>query len=287
MSRITFLGLGAMGRRMAARLVEAGHDVTVWNRTPGAADALQALGARVAASPHAAATDAEFVLAMLYDDDASRSVWLDPQHGAARAMAPGAIAIESSTLTPGWVQELGGALQARGVALLDAPVAGTRPQAEAGQLIYMVGGDAQALEASTPMLRAMGAAVHAVGGAGSGAWLKLAVNALLGTQAVAMAEQLAMLRHAGLDLQVALTALRAMPVTSASAGGAAALMLAGHFAPQAPVSLLAKDLAYALRAAQGLGLELTLTHEVERRFHAAEQRGLGAENLVAVAKLYA
>jgi 3-hydroxyisobutyrate dehydrogenase len=286
MSRITFLGLGAMGRRMAARLLAAGHPVTVWNRTPGPAAELHALGAQVAASPRAAAAEAEFVIAMVYDDEASRQVWLDPQHGAAAGTPPGAIAIESSTLTPGWVRELGAALATNGVSLLDAPVAGTRPQAEAGQLIYMVGGDAHAVDAGTPVLRAMGAAVHAVGGPGCGAWLKLAVNALLGAQTVAMAEQLAMLKRAGLDLPVALAALRGMPVTSASAAGAAALMLAGNFAPQAPVALIFKDLDCALRAAQGLGLDLALTNAVAQRFRAAEQRGLGAENLVAVAKLH-
>jgi 3-hydroxyisobutyrate dehydrogenase-like beta-hydroxyacid dehydrogenase len=286
MSRITFLGLGSMGRRMAARLVDAGHQVTVWNRTPGPAADLQALGAQVAASPREAASPAEFVMAMVYNDEASRRVWLDPQHGAAVAMLPTAIAIESSTLTPGWVHELGGTLAERGVRLIDAPVAGSRPQAEAGQLIYMVGGDAQAVETSTPVLSAMGAAVHAVGGPGSGAWLKLAVNALLGAQAVAMAEQLAMLQRAGIDPLVALAALRTMPVTSASAAGAAALMLGGNFAPQAPVALIAKDLDYALRAAQRLGLDMTLTGTVAQRFRDAEQRGLGTENFVAVAKLY-
>lgn len=286
MSRITFLGLGAMGRRMAVRLVHAGHQVTVWNRSPGPAAALQALGARVAASPAEAAAEADFVVAMLYDDAASRQVWLDPQHGAAAAMAPGAIAIESSTLTPAWVHELGSALKQRGVSLLDAPVAGTRPQAEAGQLIYMVGGAAKAVEASTAVLLAMGMAVHAVGGPGSGAWLKLAVNALLGTQTVAIAEQLAMLQRAGLNPEVALAALRTMPVTSASAVGAGTLMLARNFTPQAPVALIAKDLSYALRSARGLGLDLALTHAVEQRFRTAEQRGHGAENLVAVARLY-
>lgn len=286
MSRITFLGLGAMGRRMATRLVEAGHALTVWSRSPGAAIELQRIGARVATSPRTAVESAEFVISMVYDDDASRRVWLDPEHGAADALPQSAIAIESSTLTPGWLAELGAALAVRGVHLLDAPVAGSRPQAEAGQLIYMVGGDKNALEASTPLLRAMGTAVHAVGGPGSGAWLKLAVNALLATQVVAMAEQMAMLRRAGADLEVALAALRTMPVTSPSAAGAAALMIAGNFAPQAPVALIAKDLSYAVGGATSLGLELSLTRAVQERLEAARQRGFGEENLVAVTKLY-
>ena len=286
MSRITFLGLRAMGRRMAQRLIDAGHTVTVWNRSDAAATALQAHGALVAASPREAAEGAEFVIAMVYDDIASRQVWLDPVAGAALGMAATAIAIESSTLTPAWVIELGQALRARGVELVDAPVAGSRPQAEAGQLIYMVGGTPQAVAAASPVLAHMGGGVHHVGGPGSGAWLKLSVNALFAAQVAAMAEQLSLLRGAGLDPDVALAALRAMPVTSPAAAGAAALMLAANYTPQAPVDLIAKDLEYALQSAAQLGRELPVTAIVHARLRAASAAGFGGENLVAIAKLY-
>lgn len=283
--RIAFLGLGAMGQRMAKRLIGAGHPVTVWNRSPAPMALLQSQGARAAASPREAAEGAQIVIGMVFDDGASRSVWLDPERGALRGMAVDALAIECSTLTPTWIMELGVALAARGAAFVDAPLAGSRPQAEAGQLIFMAGGEAAAVERAQPVLLAMGAAVHHIGPAGSGAWLKLSVNALFATQVAAMAELLALMRAAGLDGDRALAALKAMPVTSPAAAGAATLMLARQFAPQAPVSLIAKDLGYALESAQRLHRALPVTEAVAQRFSAAQAAGFGGENLVAVAKL--
>jgi 3-hydroxyisobutyrate dehydrogenase len=208
-------------------------------------------------------------------------VWLDPLTGAAAALAPEAIAIECSTLSPAWMAELAAALPVR---LVDAPVAGSRPQAEAGQLVFMAGGSEAAIERVRPLLLHMGGAVHVVGASGAGSWLKLAVNGLFGIQVVAMAEQLSLLRAAGLDLGVALAALKTMPVLSPAACGAGALMLAANYAPQAPVDLIAKDLACALAASAQV---LPLTQTAEARYQAARQAGLGNENLVAVAKLYA
>ncbi len=164
---------------LASNLLKAGHTVTVWNRTPAATEALVASGARKASSPKDAAEGAEFVFAIVRDDDASRSVWLDPDHGALAGMSPGAVAIESSTLTPEWVRELGEQLSAKGVALLDAPVSGSRPQAEAGELVYLVGGDGKALSAAEPLLKVLGSSIQHVGPIGTGAIAKLATNTLL------------------------------------------------------------------------------------------------------------
>jgi 3-hydroxyisobutyrate dehydrogenase len=285
MARLAWLGLGAMGQRMARRLRDAGHEVIVWNRTPAAAQALVAVGARSAASPRAAADGADVVWSMVYDDPASRSVWLDPTHGAAAALSPDAIAIESSTLSPPWVAELGAAVTARGAHFIDAPVAGSRPQADAGQLIFMVGGETAVIERVRPLLAALGGAVHHVGPVGSGAWLKLTVNALFATQVAAVAEQLGLLRSAGLDVAKALEALRAMPVMSGAASGAGQLMLAGNYAPQAPVDLIAKDLRYAVESGQRAGVALPVTATVKQRLEAAQAAGFGGENIVALAKL--
>jgi 3-hydroxyisobutyrate dehydrogenase len=286
MARITFLGLGAMGSRLAQRALAAGHAVTVWNRSAAATEPLRALGATVAATPRQAVEGAHVVLAMLYDDTASRSVWLDAHSGALHGLARETLAIECSTLTPAWLHELGAVLQARGVGLIDAPVAGSRAQAEAGQLIFMAGGEAALIERARPLLLQLASALHPVGALGSGAWLKLAVNALFGTQVAAMAELLALLRAAGLDGQQALAALKAMPVTSPAAAGAATLMLARNFAPQAPVDLIAKDLGYALRSGLQVGATLPVTAAVAERFIAASAAGHGQDNLVAVAKLH-
>jgi 3-hydroxyisobutyrate dehydrogenase len=150
----------------------------------------------------------------------------------------------------------------------------------------VVGGDAAAVNAATPVLMAMGSAVHRIGPVGHGARLKLAVNTLFATQVVAMAEQLGALAAGGVDTGVALNALKATPVLSPAAAGAGAGMLADTFAPMFPVDLVRKDIAYADATARSDGRELPLVAAVAERLAAASAAGLGAENLTAVAKLY-
>src|ERR1700733_551551 len=119
MMKITVLGLGAMGSRMTVNLLKTGHEVTVWNRTPDTAGALLGAGAKQAPTPREAAVGADFVIAMVRDDEASRTTWLAPDTGALAGMDQDAIAIESSTLSPGWVRELGEIAAAKGVSLLE------------------------------------------------------------------------------------------------------------------------------------------------------------------------
>lgn len=167
MSKIAVLGLGAMGSRIALALNKAGHRVTVWNRSPGPLANLADSGFAIAPTPKAAAIDADFVIAMVRDDEASRDVWLNDESGALRGMSGRAVALECSTLTPQWIRELGGHAAAPGIDLLEAPVS----------------------------------AIHHVGCLGTGALTKLASNALLGIQATALAEIIGRLRHNGADLQ--------------------------------------------------------------------------------------
>ena len=279
---IAFLGLGAMGSRMAARLLAAGHTLTVWNRSPAPAQALAGQGARLAATPAEAVADAAVAIAMVRDDEASRRVWLAPD-GALAALPPGAVGVESSTLSPAWVGELAGAFAARGIGFLDSPVAGSRPQAEAGALIHLVGGEAAALETARPALEATGSAVHHLGPAGSGAAMKLVVNGLFGIQVAALAELLAAARAMGLDPARAAAVLGETPTLSPAAKNAAQGMLARAFAPAFPVELVEKDFGYLTAAATAGAPLAEATREVMRRAAAA---GLARENLTAVAKLY-
>jgi len=285
--KIGFIGLGAMGTRMAANLLKAGHDVAVWNRTAERAAPLLAAGAIAADTPRAAAAHAALVISMLRDDVASRAVWLDSVTGALPAMARDAVAVESSTLSLAWVAELASRCDEHGVAFLDAPVVGSRPQAEASQLIYLVGGEATVLSRVEPALRAMGGAVHHAGAAGAGAAVKLMVNALFGIQLAAWAELIGMLRGAGFDAARAVEIAAATPVASPAAKGAAAAMLAGQFAPLFPVELVEKDFGYALAATERSGGPLPLTDATRGVLRAAIARGFAGEHLTAVAKLYA
>jgi 3-hydroxyisobutyrate dehydrogenase len=285
MTKIAVLGLGAMGSRMAARLIGAGHQLTVWNRSPDAAAPLLAAGAKQAATPKDAAAGADFVITMLRDNEASRQVWLDPASGALAGMDKNAIAIESSTLTPEWVRELGAATAAHGISLLEAPVAGSRPQAEAGQLIYLVGGDAEILKRAEPVLQALGSAIHHVGPLGAGALVKLTTNTLLGIQVTVLAELIGMLGRSGADVQRAIDAVAATPVWSPAAQRLAGLMLSGNTAPQFPIELIEKDFSYALQAAGSEQAAPTIA-AARGVFRDAIKRGLGASNMTAVVQMF-
>ncbi len=287
MAQIGFLGLGAMGARMAARLIEAGHELTVWNRTPHRADALVRLGATEAVTPAEAAAGAGLVFSMVRDDAASESTWLDPRSGALAAMPTGAIAIECSTLTPAHVARLARACAARETPFLDAPVAGSRPQAETGQLVFLVGGDTDHLDRARPALAALGGAIHHVGPVGAGATVKLAVNSMLVTQVAALAELKGFLGRAGMDAAVALEALNATAVSSPALKGAAASMIAGAYAPLFPIALAHKDCGYALAAARDAGAVMPILAAAQSVLANADAAGFGEDHLSGVAKLYA
>lgn len=285
MARVAVLGVGAMGSRMAMALMRAGHQVTVWNRSPDPVQALVALGAASARTPRHAAAQSDFVISMVRDDEASRAVWLHPTTGAL-ADCSHAVAIESSTLSLAWVNELSLACDRTGVRFIDAPVAGSRAQAEASKLIYLVGCEPALLSLAEPILRAMGASVCHAGPVGSGAAVKLVVNALLAIQVAAAAELLGFLRGAGVDQTRALDIIAATPVCSLATKAAATAMIAGDFAPAFPVELVEKDLSYVLAAEQQAGSLLPLSHCVQRLFNEALKRGFGQENISAVAKLW-
>jgi 3-hydroxyisobutyrate dehydrogenase len=283
--RIAFLGLGAMGRRMATRLVEAGHDVVAWSRS-GVPEETPALHGRGVKSPRAAADGADVVIAMVTDDEASRAVWEDPEHGALVGLRPGAIAIESSTLTPVWVRTLGTRVRAAGAEWLDAPVMGSRPQAEAGALVHLVGGSTEVVERARPVLEAIGSAVLHVGPTSAGAMTKLIANALFGVQVAVLAELLGLASKAGLDGAAVVEALGQLPVTSPAAKAAATGMLADRFEPMFPTNLVAKDFRYALATAEPNRSALPIVRAASILFEDALTRGLGNQNLTAVARLY-
>ena len=268
---ITFLGQGAMGSRMADRLAAAGHAVRRWNRT-GATE-----------SPSTAVKDADFVFAMLRDDAAAHSVWLDSETGALRGMRSGALAVDFSTLSPRGFAALHEAAINAGIAMLDAPVLGSRPQAELGQLIHLVGGTDADFATIQPILATMSAAQHHVGPAGTGAALKLVANALFGVQVALVAELFGKMRSLGLAPAAAFDLLGQTPVLSPAAKGAGSLMLAGRNDPLFPVELVAKDFGYVL-GEQAATMPVTLA--AAQLFDRALARGLGDANLTAVARLY-
>ncbi|MDJ0572091.1 MAG: NAD(P)-dependent oxidoreductase [Pleurocapsa sp. MO_192.B19] len=286
MSKITVLGMGAMGSRMALSLLKAEHEVTVWNRRAGKTDLVVKAGAKVAETPRSAVKEADFVISMVRDDEASKQVWLNSETGAMAGLSKNVIGIESSTLTVAWTKELAKEFKQKGVAFLDAPVAGTRPQAEAAKLIYFVGGDAATFTKAQPILQAMGSAVHSVGSVGSGMTIKLAVNALFGIQVSALGELIGLMHDCGLDEAKAVEILSSTPVCSPAAKMAASAMLVRNFSPLFPIELVEKDLSYAVKTAQSNQTTLPLVEAAQQVFATAIKEGYGEDNITGVAQLY-
>lgn len=282
MQKIAFLGLGAMGSRMAVHLAAAGYPLTVWNRSAKDQEHWRGLGATIAADPRAAVDGADVVMSMLTDDAASQAVWDE----ALPALRQGALAVEISTVSPPRVQALARQVAERGARFLDAPVAGSLPQAEGKQLVFFVGGEAAAFDEAKPMLEQMGGAIHHLGAVGRGIAFKLAVNELLAVQVAAWAEVLGSLAKGGIAVPQAVEVLSRLPVASPSAANVGGMIARGDFAPRFTNALLAKDMRYAVEHAQGLGAALPMAQAAGAVFEAACAAGLGELNMSAAAKLY-
>lgn len=282
--RIAVLGLGIMGFGMARELLRKGFDVSVWNRNATKAAPLVAAGARLGASPADAVREADLALAMLADDDASRSVWLG-RGAALDAMQTGSIAMESSTLTVGWVRELAQEAGRRGLDFLDAPVTGTKIHAESGRLSFLVGGAVQTLERVRPALLAMGGRITHVGPSGSGALVKLINNFLCGVQVASLAEALGMAERSGLDVRQVAAVLAEGSPGSPLVRMIGERMVDHAYEPNFSVSLMAKDLDYARREFARAGIELKSADAARAPFLAAAQSGLAERDISSIVEL--
>ncbi|MEO1386479.1 MAG: NAD(P)-dependent oxidoreductase [Cyanobacteria bacterium J06634_6] len=282
--KIAVLGLGAMGSRIAHNLINAGCALTVWNRSPQATEALKSAGATVATTPRQAAEQADIVISMVTDNNASKAVWLTPETGALCGLSSGKIAIAMSTLTIDWTHQLSERITEQGAGYLEAPVVGSRPQAEAKKLICLVGGKADALTQVRPVLEAITGVIHHVGGVGQGMAMKLAVNALFGIQVAALAELLAMLNQQGIFPKKSMSLLADMPVTSLAAKGIGSLIVAQKYDPLFPIHLVEKDFRYACETASKENLPAT--NAVRQIYRDAVDRGYGDGNINAIAQRF-
>jgi 3-hydroxyisobutyrate dehydrogenase len=280
-TRVALIGLGLMGSGMARRLLGAGFPLTVWNRNPERAKALAAEGAHVAATPRDAASRADVVLSMVADDAASRAVWLG-DHGALAGATRGAVLVESSTLTVGWIGELFREVAARGCELLDAPVTGSKPHAASGELVFLVGGSAAALETARPALTPMSRAILHVGASGRGALLKLVNNFMCGVQAASLAEALALIERSGLDRAKSLELLTTGAPGSPLVKTLSARMTARDYTPNFLLRLMAKDLTYALAEGRRYGLALSTVASALEVVDQAVAAGNGEEDFSAL-----
>ncbi|HEV7209794.1 MAG TPA: NAD(P)-dependent oxidoreductase [Mycobacteriales bacterium] len=270
--RIAFLGLGRMGAGMAAHIVRAGHELTVWNRTPGRAGPLLELGATEAASVPAAVENADAVVLMLFGPDANREV-LAQVVGAAPANA---LVIDSTTIGPDAAREFGETCAAAGLRYIDAPVAGTVGPARDGTLGILVGGDAADFAAAEPLLALWGepSKIRHLGPIGAGNAAKLVVNMTLGVAMAGLGEALRLAADLGVDEQAALALLGSGPFGWTL--GQKKQMLAARDASPTNFSLelLAKDLDLAVHAGERplpvTASALGLAREAAEHGHAAQ-----------------
>jgi 3-hydroxyisobutyrate dehydrogenase len=279
--RVALIGLGLMGSGMARRLLGAGLPLTVYNRSRERAAPLEAEGARVAASPREAAGGADVIVSMVADDAASRSIWLG-EDGALAGAARGAVLVDCGTLTVGWIEELSRAAAAAGCPLLDAPVTGSKGHAAAGELLFLVGGSADALEIARPALAAMSRAIVHVGPTGSGALLKLVNNFLCGVQAASLAEAIALIEKSGLDRTKALEVLTTGAPGSPLIKTLAARMTSRDYTPNFTLKLAQKDMHYAVGEGRRHGVPLSTVTPVIDLYGRAIEGGHGEEDFASV-----
>jgi 3-hydroxyisobutyrate dehydrogenase-like beta-hydroxyacid dehydrogenase len=274
-ARLAFVGLGAMGSRLARRLLDAGHQVAGWNRTATKARHLVADGLTLARSPRAAAEGAEAVFVMVTDDAALRAVALGPD-GIVAGLGAGAVLVEMSTVSAAVVRELEAPVVARGGALLDVPVSGSTITVEQGQASFIVGGDGRALERVRPWLLAMGTALTHVGPLGLAKTMKVATNLGLAVQMLAFSEAVLLAEKAGIPRERAVEALLKSVVASPMVKYRGPFVL-GRMPADAwfKVGMIQKDLTLALDAARAAGVPLPLTAATQEWMTAARGMGLG------------
>jgi 3-hydroxyisobutyrate dehydrogenase len=220
---------------------------------------------------------------MVADDTASRAIWLG-EAGALVGAQPGTLLIESSTLSTGWVRELAGLTQERGCSFLDAPVTGSKPQAEAGELIFLVGGEASDIERARPVLEAMGRRIEHFGPTGSGATMKLINNLMGGVQIAVLAEGLLLAEQAGLNMEKVVPLLINGAPGSPIVKGKAARIVARDYNTHFALRWMHKDLSYALEEAMHQTVSMPTVAAAREVYRLAMSHGLSEEDFSAVAE---
>lgn len=283
--RVAFLGLGALGEPMAANLLVAGFALTVHNRTREREEPLAAGGARRAATPAAAAAEAD-LLAICVSDGPDVEAVLFGSGGAAEGLRAGALVVDFSSIDPAMSQQLAARLRLLGVAYLDAPVTGGTEGARAGTLSVLVGGEPADLERARPVLEVVGGRLTHFGPVGAGQQAKAVNQVLLAGSYAAVAEALALGGRLGLPLERLVEALKGGAAGSWALEHRSGAMLRGHFPLGFKLDLHRKDLAIALAAAAAQGLELPISARVAAMEDQLIAAGFGAEDVAALARWY-
>jgi 3-hydroxyisobutyrate dehydrogenase len=278
---VGFIGLGIMGQPMALNLVKAGFPVKVFNRTRSKAEPLERAGAQVASSPAEAARDAEVIVTIVSDSAAMEEV-ICGQAGVLETIRPGAVLIDSSTISPTVSRRLACLLAGKGASMLDAPVTGSKHGAEKGELTFMIGGEREVLERVMPILKVLGKRHIHCGAQGLGLAAKLAMNCILATTLEIFAEGFVMATKAGVPPATLLEIMQSSLARSAIADFKAPFVFKGDFTPYFPLKLMHKDLELAMEAAYAQNVPMPAAAAVKEVYGGAKALGKGDLDYVAV-----
>ncbi len=282
---VGFIGLGLMGKPMAANLLKAGFAVTVWNRTRERTRELAEKGAKVAGTPREAAAAADVLLTMVSDPPTLEQV-LWGMGGALEGLRRGSTYMDSSTVAPALARRIAAACAERGAEFLDVPVTGGTWGAEKGELVFMVGGNAETLKRMEPVLGAMGKRWFHLGPHGAGQTVKLAMNMILALQVDALAEALALVTGAGLPGERLIEVLQSSMARSTVLDIKAPMMLEGNYAPSFPLRLMHKDLGLALDLGNQLGVALPATAAAREIYNSVKGKAKEDLDYAAVARFW-
>jgi 3-hydroxyisobutyrate dehydrogenase-like beta-hydroxyacid dehydrogenase len=266
---VGFIGLGLMGRPMSMNLLKAGFAVTVWNRTASRAEELVAAGAILAKTPRDVAAAADFLITIVSDPPALEEVlWGKGGEGAGAlsALKSGATYMDSSTVSPALARKIAAECGKRGVRFLDAPVTGGDWGAKKGELVFMIGGDAETVKEAEPIIGVMGKKWFHLGPNGAGQTIKLAMNAILALQVEALAEAVSLVTAAGLQPEKLVEVMQSSMARSGVLDVKSQNVLKHDFTPSFPLRLMLKDLGLALDLAKQLGVTLPATTAAEETY---------------------
>jgi 3-hydroxyisobutyrate dehydrogenase len=280
--RIAFIGLGVMGNGMACRLVEAGYEVTVYNRTRAKAEEVEKLGARVADSPADAAREADVVMLSLANQEIVARMLFDAD-GVFETLGEGGYILDMSTVPPDFPREVAARAAAAGHHALDACVLGNPMHARQGEMRVMAGGEEQDFQVVEPLLEVLGKEVTYLGGSGMGATMKLVLNMLMGVQMPALAEAVVFGERAGLEREKVLEMIAKSGYSSPVMGFRCAIMGQRNFELAAfKLGLMRKDMTLVLGEAQKAGVPMPVTESAHAMLTAAQQQGLGDLDVAAM-----
>jgi 2-hydroxy-3-oxopropionate reductase len=284
--RIGFIGLGIMGRPMAQHLINAGYEVTVWNRTQSRAAELAQAGARLGASPKEVASRSEITITIVADTPDVRQVILGPD-GVIEGARRGAVVVDMSTISPFATREIAQALSARGVDMLDAPVSGGQRGAIEGSLSIMVGGKPEVFERVLPVFQKMGRNIVHVGAHGAGQVAKACNQLVLSLTLLGVAEALTLARKSGVDPAKVRAALLGGFAQSKVLELHGQRMLDGNFDPGFRTRLFHKDMGIVVETGRASGMPLLGAGLAAQLYQMAMSRGLGEMDYSVLARMIA